>query len=133
MKLSLRFQVVLMVLLLLPAASVFAGTDNHKGSLNLGAAVQAAGKDLPAGDYTVKWEGMGPTTQVNIIQDGKVVATVPARVIKLDQKSNQDVAGVKTDSDGSRTLTMIQFEGKSYALEIPASGGGDSASGSSVK
>lgn len=133
MKLSLRFQVVLMVLLLLPAASVFAGTDNHKGSLNLGAAVQAAGKDLPAGDYTVKWEGMGPTTQVSIIQNGKVVATVPARVIKMDQKSSQDVAGVNTDSDGSRTLTLIQFEGKSYALEIAASGGGDSASGSSVK
>ncbi|HLJ28952.1 MAG TPA: hypothetical protein VKY85_19735 [Candidatus Angelobacter sp.] len=134
MKLSLRFQVLFLLMLLVPAAGLFAATDSHKGSLNLGDSVQVAGKQLAAGDYTVKWNGSGPATQLNIIQNGKVVATVPARVVTLDQKSSNDIAEVKTAGNGDRTLTSIQFEGKTYALEIGGEvGGGDAASGSSVK
>jgi hypothetical protein len=134
MKLSLRFQVLFLIMLLLPAAGLFAATDSHKGSLSLGDAVQVAGKQLAAGDYTVKWNGSGPATQLNIIQNGKVVATVPARVVTLDQKSSNDIAEVKTAGNGDRTLTSIKFEGKTYALEIGGeAGGGDAASGSSVK
>ena len=95
--------------------------------------MQVAGKQLPTGDYTVKWDGDGPTAQVNIIRDGKVVTTVPARVVKLDQKASQDTAEVTTASNGERTLNSIQFEGKTYALELGGEAGGDTASGSSVK
>ncbi|HEY6249376.1 MAG TPA: hypothetical protein VI685_05415 [Candidatus Angelobacter sp.] len=133
MKLSLRSKVMFLVLALLPSAGAYAANDSHKGGLNLGAAVQVAGKQLPAGDYTVKWDGTGPNAQVNFVRDGKVVATAPARVVKLDQKATQDSAEVKTASNGERTLTTIQFEGKTYALEVGQSAGGDAASGSSVK
>lgn len=133
MKLSLRFQQVIFLSLLLLPAAIFAA-DNQKGSLNIGAAVQVAGKELGAGDYTVKWDGTGPSTHVNIIRDGKVVASVPARVVKLDQKPTRDTAEVSTASNGVRTLTMIQFEGKAYALQIGEAGGAvEAASGSNVK
>lgn len=128
---SLRFQVMFLAMLLLPATSVFAGTDVHKGSLNVGEEVQIAGKSLAPGNYTVKWEGSGPTAQVNIVRQGKVVATVPAQVVQLQQRSNQDIAEVKVAGDGVKTLTMIEFEGKSYALQIDnQAGGGDSGSSS---
>ena len=77
MKLSKRSQVIFLLLWLLPAAGVFAATDSHKGSLTIGGPVQVAGKQLPAGEYLVKWDGTGPTAQVNIIRNGKVVATAP--------------------------------------------------------
>jgi hypothetical protein len=131
---SLRFQVMFLVLLLLPAASVFAATDAHKGSLNVSSTVQVADKELPAGSYTVKWDGTGPTAQVNFVRNGKVVATVPAQVVQLDQKANQDVAEIKTAGDGVKTLIKIEFEGKSYALQIGnQAGSGDTASSSSLK
>lgn len=131
---SLRFQVMFLAFLLLPVTSVFAGTDTHKGSLSIGSNVQVADKELPAGDYTVKWNGAGPTAEVNFIREGKVVATVPAQVVQLEQKPSQDVAEIKTASDGVKTLTAIEFEGKSYALQIGSQGGsGDSGSSSSVK
>lgn len=133
MKLSLRSKVLFLVLSFLLTTGAFAANDSHKGGLNLGAPAQVAGKQLPAGDYTVKWDGDGPTAQVNIIRDGKVVATVPARIIKLDQKASQDMAEVTTASNGERTLNSIQFEGKTYALEIGGEASGDAASGSSVK
>jgi len=133
MKLSLRSKFMFLVLALL-STGAFAANDAHKGGLNLGAPVQVAGKTLPAGDYVVKWEGAGPAAQVNIVRNGAVVATVPARVVKLDQKAPQDSVEVKTASNGDRTLTSIQFNGKTYALEIGGeSGGGDTTSGSSVK
>lgn len=133
MKLSRRFQqVIFLSLLLLPAALLAA--DNQKGSLTIGAAVQVAGKELRAGEYTVKWDGTGPNTQVNIIRDGKVVAIVPARVVKLDQKPTRDAVELNTAGNGVRTLTVIRFEGKAYALQIgEADGGVEAASGSNVK
>jgi len=130
---SLRSKVMILVLALLPAGA-FAANDSHKGDLNLGSAVQVAGKQLPAGDYIVKWDGSGPTAQVNIIRDGKVVATVPARVVKLDQKPSDNTAEVTTASNGERTLTAIKFQGKTYALEMTAgAGGADATSGTSEK
>jgi hypothetical protein len=128
---SLRFSVMFLALVLLPAA-LFAGTDNHKGSFSISSSVQVAGKQLSPGDYTAKWEGSGPTTQVNIIQSGKVVATVPARVQTLDQKPDQDGVALKT-INGVKTMTSIQFQGKSYSLEFDESAGGGTASGDSVK
>jgi hypothetical protein len=132
---SLRIQVMFLVLLLLPAASAFAGTGANKGSLTIGEPVQAAGQQLAAGEYKLKWEGTGSTAQVNIIRDdGKVVATVPARIVELQQKPTQDSAEIKTAGDGARVLTKIEFQGKTYALEIgDQAGGGDAGSGSSVK
>jgi hypothetical protein len=134
MKLSLRLQVISLLLFLLPAAAVFAATDANKGSLSIGSAVQVAGKQLAAGEYTVKWDGVGPTAQVNISRDGKVVATVPARVVKLEQKPAHDSVETKTAGNGDRTITSIRFEGKTYALEIgEQSGGADAASSSNLK
>ena len=129
---SLRLKVMVLVLALLPAGA-FAASNSHKGDLNLGSAVQVAGKQLPAGDYVVKWDGAGPTAQVNIVRDGRVVATVPARVVKLDQKASENATEVKTASNGDRTLSSIRFGGKDYALEIGGEATGGTASGDGVK
>lgn len=129
MKLSLRLQAIFLGLLLFSAAAMFAATDAHKGSLSITAPVQVAGQQLAAGEYTIKWDGAGPDVQMNIIRNGKVVATVPARLVKLERKPPQDNADIKTNGSGARTLTVIRFEGKTDALEVGAgSGGGDSAS-----
>lgn len=134
MKLYLRFTVMILVLALFPAAGMFAANDSHKGDATISAPVQVAGKKLPAGEYTIKWDGTGPTAQVSFIRDRQVVATVPAKVVTLDQKANRDAVEVKTASNGDRTLTAIRFEGKNYVLEIgEGAGAADAASGDSVK
>lgn len=129
---SLRFSIAFLALILLPATGLYAGTDTHKGSFTISSPAEVAGKQLSPGDYTVKWEGMGPTTQVNIIQSGKVVATVPAQVQTLDQKPGQDGVSLKT-VNGVTMVTSIQFQGKSYSLELGEGSGGGAASGNSVE
>lgn len=110
------------------ATSAFAAS---KGPLQLSAPANVAGKQLAAGDYTVKWDGTGNSVQVEILKGKNVVATVPAQVVTLDHASSYDSAVVNTNSDGSRVLSQIRFSGKKMALEVGGEGGSSSSGASS--
>jgi hypothetical protein len=117
MKRSMISNSLLLGLALLLATSAFAA---NKGSLQVGEPVSVSGKTLPAGEYSVKWEGTGPNVELNILQGGKVIATVPARMIDLQQSPSQDSAVVRKNDDGSRSLSEIRFGGKKYAFSLGA-------------
>ena len=122
---------LLLGLTLLLATSLFAAGDSNKGSLQTLTAVTVNGTNLPAGDYSVKWEGTGSNVQLNILKGKKVVATTPAHVVELGTPSAMDSAVVTTDN-GSRILSEVRFGGKKYALQIgDESGSGGSMGGSS--
>jgi hypothetical protein len=106
-------------LALLLAASVFAA-NNNKGSMQVTDSVTVNGKQLPAGEYTVKWDGAGPNVELNILQGKNVVATVPARMVDLEQSSNRDSVITNVNSDGRKSLNEIRFSGKKYAFAINA-------------
>jgi hypothetical protein len=108
---------LLLGLALVLATGAFAANAN-KGSVQLMDTVTVSGKQLPAGDYSVKWDGNGPDVELNILKGNKVVATTPAHLVDLSQKPNSDSAVVQRNSDGSNILTQIQFGGKKYALAI---------------
>jgi len=101
-----------------------------KGPLQLTAPATVAGKQLAAGDYTVKWDGNGPSVQVEIVKGKNVVATVPAQVVTLDHASSYDSAVVNTDNSGARVLSQIRFSGKKMALSVGEGGGASSSSSS---
>lgn len=133
MKSSLFSKLITLALAVLLAGSAFAGTA-RKGSLQVSDAVQVNGKQLPAGDYTVTWNGDGPNVNLNIVRDGKVMATAAAKIVPLEQKAEQDAAETKTSSTGARDLTAIRFSGKKYQLELSGgSGQSTDKSGDAVK
>jgi len=117
---------LLLGLTLLLATSVFAGSQS-KGSLQTLSAVTVNGKTLPAGAYSLKWEGSGSSVQLNIIKGSKVVASTPARLVDLGDASSSDSAVVRSNGDGSKSLAEVRFEGKKYALQI-----GDESSSSGM-
>jgi hypothetical protein len=129
MKLANISKGLLLGLALMLATSVFAAAN--KGSIQLLDSVSISGKQLPAGDYSVKWDGNGPNVELNILKGNKVVATTPARLIDVSQKSNRDAAVVKSNDDGSRSLSEIHFAGKKYALAIGSESASMDGSGSS--
>ena len=120
MKLANISKRLLLGLTLLLATSVFA--VNNKGSLSTLNPVTVNGKSLPAGDYSVKWEGAGSNVQLNILKGKTVVATAPARLVTLDQSADGDAAVVKDNGNGSRSLAEIRFSGKKYALQLSDEG-----------
>ncbi len=134
MRFSLYSKVIVLTMAGLLATSAFAAGAAHKGSFKVTDPVAVNGKQLPAGDYTITWNGDGPDVTVNITQGSKVLATASGKVVALDQKSDQDAAEVRNSSSGSRELTAVRFSGKKYALEISGEAGhGQMKSGVSVK
>jgi len=117
MKASKISKGLLLGLALLLATSVFA---TNKGSLQVSDPVTVNGKQIAAGEYTVKWEGNGPDVELNILRGKNVVATVPARMVDLDQTPSRDSAVTLVNPDGHKSLNEIRFSGKKYALAIGA-------------
>jgi hypothetical protein len=105
---------------LLLATNAFAA---NKGSLHVSAPENVAGERLAAGDYTVQWEAAGSSVELKIMQGSKVAATVPAKIIPLNDVSTENSVVVLTYDDGSRSLSEIFLSGKRFALEI----GGETA------
>jgi hypothetical protein len=97
------------------ATSAFAA---NKGSMKLFDAASAAGKPIPPGEYSVTWEGNGPTVDVKIMQGNKIVATMPARLVDLKRIPDNDGTTTKSNSGQSLALTEIFFRGKRQALAI---------------
>jgi hypothetical protein len=118
MKSSVFSKIIFAALALALSASAFAASDSHKSNFEISAPTQVNGTQLPAGEYTAKWEGSGPTVQVSIMQGKKVIATVPAQVVTLTEPAPQTQAEVKNSSSGDRELTSLQFSGKKYSLEL---------------
>jgi hypothetical protein len=107
---------LLLGLALVLATGAFAASN--RGSVQIVDPVTVSGKQLRPGDYSVQWDGSGPNVELSIMQGKKVVATTPARLIDLSKTPNGNSAVVKTNEDGSRSLSEIHFGGKKYALAI---------------
>ncbi len=106
---------LLLGLALLLATSVFAA---NKGTLQVNDPVTVNGTQLGTGEYTVKWEGAGPNVELNILKGKNVVATVPARMLALEQSPNRDAMVTSTNSDGHKSVSEIRFSGKKYAFAV---------------
>lgn len=129
----LRSRIAILTLALSLATSAFAAGTTHKGTFSISDPVQVSGKQLPAGEYVIKWDGAGPDVQASITQNGKVVATVPAKVVELPEKSYRSTTEVQNGASGNGTLSQVHFSGKKYALDFSGASGGSAASGSSIK
>ena len=118
MKLTQVSKLFVLAVALVLTSSAFAGSDTHKASLQFLDAVQVNGKQIPAGDYQLKWEGSGPNVEMSIVRGSKVLATAPARIVELDQKSKADAALIKNNADGTRSLSEVRFGGKKFSLSL---------------
>jgi hypothetical protein len=109
---------------LMSFAMLFATTAcaANKESLYVQSTTMAGETQLPAGEYTVQWDGAGPEVELKIKVHNRVKTTVPAKVIPLDQPLVEDEAVLDRDGDGGQSLLGIRFSGKKFFLQIePAS------------
>jgi hypothetical protein len=114
------------------ATLAYAAGAAHKGGLHITDPVQVNGKQLPAGDYTVTWEGDGPSVNLHISRDRKELASATAKVVPLNARVNSDTALV-SNSQGQRELTAMRFSGKQFELEITGDAGDTMKSANGVK
>ena len=105
----------LFVLFALLVVTVGALAADGTGNLTLRYPVQLKGKQLPAGDYKVKWQGNGPSVDVTVLEGKKTVATTTATMKELNSPAPYDSVMYKTDGQ-AKALGEIQFGGKKSAL-----------------
>ncbi len=122
MKLSTISKKLLPGLALLLATGAFAA---NKASFKVFEQVTVSGHQLAPGDYQLKWDGTGPNVELSILSQGKLVATVPARLVEMS-RADYSATQLHKNVDGTQSLTEIDFAGKKYSLVF----GDDSATGS---
>jgi hypothetical protein len=118
MKSSVFSKIIFAALALALTTGAFAASDSHKSDFQISAPTQVNGTEIPAGEYTARWEGSGPNVQVTITQGRKVIATVPAQVVTLAQPAADTHAEIRNSSNGDRELTALQFAGKKFTLQM---------------
>jgi len=115
MKISNMCKGLFLGLALLLATSAFAA---NQAFLQVHENVSLNGKQLAPGDYMLKWKGNGPNVEVTVVKGKDVVATVPARLQDVAAAPERNASVVRTNEDGSKSLSEIQFAGRKYVLAI---------------
>ena len=89
--------------------------DNHSGKFTLTDPVRVGSTELAPGSYKAEWSGPADAVKVEILQNGKTVATAPGQIKNLPRPAPYDSAATKTESD-TRTLDEIEFSNRTDAL-----------------
>ena len=115
-------------LALLLATSAFAANKVTKGSFEVFEPITVSGHQLAPGQYKLTWDGTGSSVELMILSHGKLVASVPAQLVELNQAGHDNATESRTNDDGSQSLTQIDFAGKKYALAFGDQSAAESAS-----
>ena len=96
----------------------FAAKNSH--DVTFASAVKVGTTQLKSGEYKVSWTGSDASAQVTISQNGKVLATAPAKVVKASNPQ----AGISTSTvNGTQVVDAIQLEKLNLVLsDTQASG-----------
>lgn len=113
----LRLVAILFAGSLLLSSAALAVKTNKK-TMHLYENAKLEGTLLHPGDYKVEWNGAGPNVNLDIVQDGTTVATVPARVVAENTAHDHDGYVLLTAKNGGKSIEEIFFSGKKYDLKI---------------
>jgi hypothetical protein len=109
------------MLALLSAVGALA-LDKNQHSVEITQSVQVGSTQLKPGTYRIEWQGTGPEIQVNFVQDGKTVATVPGTLKTNDAHVTQDDVVTDTTSANTKSLEEIDFAHNKESLIFEQSG-----------
>ena len=115
MKLKYFSSLALVTLMLSLAA--FA-KDNHSGKFSVSENVRIGSTTLAPGDYKAQWTGDGNDVKIEILQNGKTVASTEGTIKSLPQPSPYDSVTTKTLDDNTKQVDEIEFDHRSEALVL---------------
>src|SRR5260370_17340277 len=80
--------------------------DNHSGNFTLTDPVRVGSTELAPGRYKAEWSGPADALKIEILQNGKTVATVPGQIKNLPRPAPSASVPTKTQN-ASKTLNEI--------------------------
>ena len=103
------------ILALALSANAFA-KDNHSGSFTLSDTVRVGSTELAPGQYKAEWSGPADALKVEIVKNGKTVATVDGKIKNLQQPAPYDAVTVKELDNNTKAIDEIDFSKRTDAL-----------------
>ncbi|MFZ0200513.1 MAG: hypothetical protein WB523_04465 [Candidatus Sulfotelmatobacter sp.] len=92
--------------------------DSNSGNFTLADTVQVGSTQLAPGNYKAEWNGPANDVKIEIMKNGKTVATTEGKLKGLQQPSPYDAVAVKTLQNNTKTLDEIEFHKRSEALVV---------------
>jgi hypothetical protein len=92
--------------------------DSHSGNFTLADTVQVGSMQLAPGNYKAEWNGPGNDVKVDIVQNGKTVATTEGKIKDLQQPAPYDAVMIKTLQNNTKALDEIDFNHRSESLVL---------------
>jgi hypothetical protein len=90
--------------------------DTHSGSFTLDDSAQVGATQLAPGKYKAEWSGPANALKIDILHNGKTVATTEGRIKDLQRPSPYDAVLVKPAANNAKALNEIDFNNRSEAL-----------------
>jgi YD repeat-containing protein len=105
-----------LVLIAFVLTTAFALAANMQISLNN--ANQLNGTTINPGSYKLSYTTSGSTTEVNVLQGKKTIASATGEMVEIQTAPQHDSVISKMNPDGTRTIYEIQFAGKKQAIRF---------------
>jgi hypothetical protein len=118
---KMRIAVWISAFALAAAAIPAAAGSQHSGGMELLEKATLNGKELPAGEYKVTWEGDGGDVKVTVLSGHNVMAEGRGRLEERKVTSDVNEAVTKRDGSGAMVITELHFAGKKEVLILSAS------------
>ena len=105
------------VLALVLSLNAFA-KDNNSGKFTLTDTVQVGSTQLAPGSYKAEWNGPANDLKVDIMKNGKTVATAQGKVQELQKPAPYTAVLTKTLQNNSKQLDEIEFDNHTEAIVL---------------
>lgn len=112
----MKFGEKLVLVLTLAVSSVLVAQAADKGNITLSDTTQVGSQLVKAGNYTVQWEGTGPSVPVKIMHGKKVVASGTANLVRQQTPVGRDEVHVRVQDNGTRNMERIDFARRGVSL-----------------
>ena len=120
--LNKKYIIVSVAFLILLAVAPIMAADNGAAEKGSGRFVVprtlvAAGTEIKAGEYDVKWMSHSPEATVEFTPIGKPQGIkVQGKIVGVDKKFEFDSIGIAKDKSGREAIKELQFNGKKMKI-----------------
>jgi hypothetical protein len=108
----------LAMLALMISANAFA-KDSQSGSFTVAEHVRIGSTILAPGNYKAEWSGPANHLKVDILHNGKTVATVDGSLKDLPQPAPYTAVVTRTLPNNTKAVDEIEFNHRSEAIVFP--------------
>jgi hypothetical protein len=115
--LNRKIFIVSVAFLILLAVAPIMAADKGSGRFVVDRTLLAAGTEIKAGEYDVKWERHGPEVTVEFTPVGRSQGVkVQGKIEEVNKKFDSNNIGIAKDSSGHEVIRELQFSGKKMKI-----------------